>query len=112
MGGGRRKGAKPLSQAGSPACSGRSASRRATSGPKEDASPVVIPAQVFQEAFGRYLPADGGSEVHTCTQRDETGTSDIFKVHTEEDGCAPSKSKKSSNDGIGAGVHLGGGCRG
>jgi hypothetical protein len=54
----------------------------------------------FEEAFGRYLAPDGGFKVHRCTERDEQGASEIFKVHSQENGCALSKCEKPNNDGL------------
>jgi hypothetical protein len=54
----------------------------------------------FEEDFGRYLAIEGVSEVHNCTQCDETGTSEPFKVHTEQEGCAPPKREKPNIDGL------------
>jgi putative DNA primase/helicase len=54
----------------------------------------------FKEAFDRYLAPEGASEVHSRTECDETGPSEDFKVHSPEDGCAPSKCEKPNNGGL------------
>jgi hypothetical protein len=53
----------------------------------------------FQDAFERYLAPEGASEVHSRTECDEIRTSDIFEVHSPDDGCAVSKCENPNNDG-------------
>jgi Protein of unknown function (DUF3631) len=55
----------------------------------------------FKEAFDRYLdPTEGGSKCTGAQNAANTGTSDVFKVHSQESGCAVVKREKSNNDGL------------
>ena len=57
----------------------------------------------FKEAFGRYLPEEapeGASQPSSRPERDEMGTSDIFKPSSPPDGWTDVKCEKSNNDGL------------
>ena len=66
----------------------------------EDARVSGYVREHFKEAFERYLPSEGVSQVDSRTERDEMGTSDISKVDSLEPGCPVMKSQKSNNDGV------------
>ena len=53
--------------------------------------------QHFKEAFDRYL---GDTKVDSRTECDEMGTSELFKVDSESDGCPLSNPEKPNNDGL------------
>jgi hypothetical protein len=75
-------------------------------GPKDKRVSGYAQAQ-FKEAFERYLPSEGDSNLTTSHQAANTGTSDDFKPHTKGDGCEVGKREKSNNDGLVRGCEVG-----
>ena len=63
-----------------------------------------------EEAFARYLPAEGVFEPPQRHNTDETGTSEPFQTATSEDDVAVRKCEKSANDGPCGGVAVENGC--
>ena len=58
----------------------------------------------FAEAFGRYLPPEGGFEPLDRYNADETGTSDLFQTATYNPDVADRKCDKSANGGHCSGI--------
>jgi hypothetical protein len=60
----------------------------------------------FTDAFERYLPPEGDSNVYLSTNADEMGTFEPFQRSTAEPEVEVRKFKKSNNDGLGRQVDV------
>jgi putative DNA primase/helicase len=54
----------------------------------------------FEDAFARYLSPEGVSNRTGGQSAANTGTSDVFKVDSQGDGCPDAKCEKPNNDGL------------
>jgi hypothetical protein len=54
----------------------------------------------FEDAFTRYLPAEGAFKVDIRTEPHETGTSEHFQSGQPDRGCLVEKLEKPNNDGL------------
>jgi Protein of unknown function (DUF3631) len=66
----------------------------------------------FQEAWERFLPMEGESNLNTSTNAGGMGTSGQFQTSTSESNVEVGKSQKSNNDGLCLGVEVGKGGAG
>jgi hypothetical protein len=71
-----------------------------------DQTPSGYDRQQFDEAFERYLPEKGASDLNTSTNADATGASEPFQTSTPVSPVEVRKSQKPNNDGLCCGVEV------